>query len=132
MSALAMILTTAMAVPGDGPKKVSMEMEQRLDLSGEWFGTKDDGCVASDILLLPGRGTVCLGGCLVADPFVCFDRGHGVADVKWGSENFLGIYRQQGDIVIICFSATSRGRPTAFRSGDDRILFALHRIKSHK
>ncbi len=132
MSALAMILTAAMVVPGDGLEKVSGEMEQRLDLSGEWFGTRDDGCVASDILLLPGRGTVCVGGCGVADLFVCFDRGHGVADVKWGSEKFLGIYRQQGDSIIICFRAPSRGRPTAFRSGDDRILFTLHRIKSSK
>ena len=40
-SALAMILMTAMVVPGNGPEKVSgeVEQEQRLDLSGEWEGT---------------------------------------------------------------------------------------------
>lgn len=30
MSALALILTAAMVVPGDGPEKVSMEMVQEL------------------------------------------------------------------------------------------------------
>jgi hypothetical protein len=65
----------------------------------------------------------------VADPFVCFDRGHGVVDVKWGSERFLGIYRQQGDNVIICFSAPSRGRPATFHGGNGRILLTLHCVK---
>ena len=48
MSALAMILMTAMVVPGKGPEKVSMEMEQGLDLSEEWEGTieaRDQGIV---------------------------------------------------------------------------------------
>jgi hypothetical protein len=38
MSALAMILTAAMVVPGDGPEKVSGELcrMRRLDLRGEW------------------------------------------------------------------------------------------------
>lgn len=39
MSALAMILTAAIVVPGDVPEKVLGEIEQRLDLSGEWEGT---------------------------------------------------------------------------------------------
>ena len=37
-SALAMILTAAMAVPASGPEKVSGEVEQGLDLRGEWEG----------------------------------------------------------------------------------------------
>ena len=38
MSALAMILTAAMVVQGDGPEKVSGELSpmRRLDLRGEW------------------------------------------------------------------------------------------------
>ena len=39
MSALAMILTAVMAVPGNGPEKASGEIRQGLDLSGEWEGT---------------------------------------------------------------------------------------------
>ncbi|MGH7221633.1 MAG: hypothetical protein ACRELF_00220, partial [Gemmataceae bacterium] len=38
MSAVAMILTAAMVVPGSGPEMVSGEMEQGLDLGGEWKG----------------------------------------------------------------------------------------------
>jgi len=37
-SAFAMILMATMAVPGNGPEKVSEEVEQRLDVSGEWEG----------------------------------------------------------------------------------------------
>jgi hypothetical protein len=40
MSTLAMILTAAMAVPGDGSEKVSGELvEEKLDLRGQWRGT---------------------------------------------------------------------------------------------
>jgi hypothetical protein len=38
MSTLAIVLTAAMVVPGNGPEMVSWEMEQGLDLSGEWEG----------------------------------------------------------------------------------------------
>jgi hypothetical protein len=38
MSALAMILTAAMAVPRNGPENVSGEVEQGLDLREEWEG----------------------------------------------------------------------------------------------
>ena len=37
-SALAMVLMAAMTVPGNGPEKVSGEVEKRLDLRGEWEG----------------------------------------------------------------------------------------------
>jgi hypothetical protein len=37
-SALAMILTAAMAVPGNGPEKVSGEIEDGLNLGGKWEG----------------------------------------------------------------------------------------------
>src|SRR5262245_34117632 len=42
MSALMLILTAAMVVPGDGPEKVSGEVsekEQGLDLKGKWEGS---------------------------------------------------------------------------------------------
>lgn len=42
-SALAMILAVGMTVPGDVPKEGMGEIEERLDLSGKWEGTCEDG-----------------------------------------------------------------------------------------
>src|SRR5579875_2796846 len=51
MSALALILTAAMAVPGDGPEKMPGEIShKRLDLRGRWELVYDGRFSASEIM----------------------------------------------------------------------------------
>jgi hypothetical protein len=138
MSALAMILTAAMATPGDGAEKVSAVMVQRgLDLSGEWKGdfTSSNGKIfkgkmkESVFVLTPGeKPLIDLG------PKYITDEGNGRFAIGRGANGpvFVGIYKDEGDKLTICLCATQYGRPTKFKAGEGRGLLILHRVKPSK
>lgn len=142
MSALAMILTAAMAVPGDGPEKVSGEIaeQQRLDLRGEWKGklSKYDrkyGEIAAKVHLSGGRLKAednAKPDEFVADVPVSFiDEGDGKFRLRLDEDQlYLGIYRQEGDRLIACFG--DKHRPNEFKLTERRGLIILHRAKSRK
>lgn len=147
MSALAMILTAAMAVPGDGPEKVSGEIAeeaklQRLDLSGEWEGKWTYNGVTADVMLRDGE--LCRFACrcqqagLIREllPFTFIDEGRGKLRIHspWsGNGQSLGIYRQQSDKLVIYYRDAENGRPTAFRAaGEEHNTLIFHRVKSRK
>jgi hypothetical protein len=127
MSALAMILTAAMAVSGDGPERVSGETRQiKLDLRGEWKLEFDGGTLESlsrEELLRAlriqdmGEGKLRMAlpksykGDLVFIPYT-------------------GTYRQEKDRVVIHFRMVVEKTPTAFRDHFRRGCIILHRIKS--
>lgn len=122
MSALAMILTAAMAVPGDAPEKVSGEMvQQGLDLSGEWEGVWHDVSGAKqeiEITSFEGWGAV--------------DEGAGRVRFRDKSLSAYGIYEQRGDRLMICVALLGKPRPDKLQAGDGVQLFVLRRIKSKK
>jgi hypothetical protein len=138
MSALAMILTAAMAVPGDGPESVTGEVarSQPLDLRGEWRGTVRNyyglyatvqvggGRLKSEDKTMPGG--------FAADCPVSFtDEGNGQLRMRLNDDQiYLGIYRQEGDRLIACFSREHR--PSEFRLAEKQGLIILHRVKSRK
>jgi hypothetical protein len=135
MTALAMILAAGMAV-GSGPEKVSGEVEQGLDLRGEWEGTspcppKSD-CVVRFVknkLNIYDPSTKCSIG------FTVIDEGGGRLRLPLTRvRGLLGIYRYQDhDHLHICFSANETGhRPTSFHVGNDRMYLILHRVKPAK
>jgi len=133
MSALAMIVTAAMAVPGDGSEKVSAEMEQGLDLSGEWEGTFWDSeaknkkmwtAILSDEWLVVEQG-IDTRRML----WQMTDEGGGKVRVKLSGTVYLGIYRHESDRITIALRDSKRGRPFAFRFGDDQSLLILRRAK---
>jgi hypothetical protein len=99
-SALAIILAAGMAV-GNGPEKVSGEREQWLDLRGEWEGTLMHGIGQGSILIR--EGIWCLNNMT--------DEGRGELRVGRGESRWLGIYRQDGDRLIICNREARQGRP---------------------
>jgi hypothetical protein len=139
MSALAMILTAAMVVPGDGPKMESGEIEQGLDLSGEWEGLwiDDEG--------IRRKAKLSLSECrlegerLPGQPLGDIERTLvflGITDEGAGRiclrDSYLGIYCRDGCDHLICFRDNRKGRPTSFRGGDDQNLLILHRVKPRK
>ena len=139
-STLAMILTAAMAVPGNGPDKLSGEMKSTdsLDLSGEWQGVWKAGKAEYEVHQLGGRGVwsyrrVPKGkqGPAYLIPSIT-DEGEGRLKLTWVDDPCLGIYEQDGDCLIICFRDVRKGRATSFHAGDSQHLLILHRIKHHK
>jgi hypothetical protein len=133
MSTLVLVLTAAMMVPGDGPEKVSWEVEQKLDLSGEWEGTfwdsqsknKEGWTVKlSDDWLVFERG---------ADTYRMLwqmtDEGGGKVKLKLWRTVYVGIYRQESDRVLIALCDIKKARPVSFPLGDDQSFLILHRAK---
>lgn len=131
MTALAMILTAAMADPGNGPDRVSAEMEQGLDLSGEWEGTWEFHRRESfRIKLTPTEFHIDKGEstAILRNPII-FDEGKNKLRLR-GS---LGIYQQDGDRLLICVGGAGINQcPTSFRIGDGQSLLSLHRVKPRK
>jgi hypothetical protein len=140
-SALAMVLMAAMAIPGNGPEMVSAEMEQGLDLRGDWEGTckTSDGTDWEAQLHFPrfstrrGHLTLTAGGALNFQAVTLTDEGAGRLRITWSDGViFPGIYEQQDDRAVICFSRAERGYPTEFRGGDGQHLLILRRVKPRK
>ncbi len=134
MSVLAMILTAAMMVPGDGPEKVSGEMvQERLDLRGEWEAILFHGgkIVSGQARILRGllvtwEGKGGRGSFFWSD--VPVDEGKG----KFRIGDSLGIYQYDGNRLRICFDDGAGDRPTSFLPGKNRVYLILHRVKSSK
>ena len=136
-SALAMVLTAAMAVPANGPEKVSGEVEQGLDLRGEWEGLlwKEQG----DFIWVGYRDLVGVKGLSYREGelvyrrrFNVVDEGNGMLRATLGRMERLGIYQRQSDRLIICLRDAENGRPTSFKGGNGQHLLILHRVKPRK
>ncbi len=130
-SALAMILAAGMTVPGDVPKEATEEIEQRLDLNGEWEGTWDNGRkTKSPIVHLSGTRIS------FSEDDAAFSFEHRIVDEGGNklrfNDNRPSIYRQDGDRLDICIRWHGKGRPTSFRGGDGQVLLILHRVKPGK
>lgn len=122
MSALAMILTAAMVVPGDGPKYESAKIVQRLDLSGKWKGYCNPGLpIGEHEMNFKGWGVIDEGAGRVRLKLPSVD------GVSW---TVYGIYEQDGDRLKICFSIDGKSRPTRFDGGGDQYLYDIRRVKS--
>jgi hypothetical protein len=139
MSALAMILTAAMIVPGDGPKMVSGETKQRLDLSGVWVGEWKSGGSDRDTPLRVRlrKGVFVAKGDNWDRPdkikiTKVIDEGNGNIRFTLGLESCVGIYHQEADRLSICFCIVPQDRPTSFRPREYQWLFILHRVKRRK
>jgi hypothetical protein len=141
MSALAMILAAAMTVPGDGAEKVSAEIaaSQPLDLRGEWNGVWETGRVNYAVKHLV-EGEACSyqqipkgrwGPAYLIPKFV--DEGVGRLRLQWVEDGpCLGIYKQDGERLTICFRDARKGRPQSFRTDHGQNLLILHRVKPSK
>jgi hypothetical protein len=130
MSALAMILMAAMAVPGDGSEQVSAEtIEKRLDLRGRWelelVGYFQGACYSEEQL------------CRILH---VQDDGGGVLRLsmpKFGEHGLVfipcsGTYHQVGDLVVINFRVVAEKTPDSFRDNIPKGCLILHRVKSRK
>jgi hypothetical protein len=140
MSTLVIVLTAAMVAPGNGPKMELGEIaeSQRLDLRGEWVGV-----MKGTKGRLAGFDTFRLrcsdGQIEVMHPqtdqvvivLTAIDEGDGRFRLDNGRRDFLGIYRQCSDSVILCIRVPD-GRPASFWVGDRQHLLTLHRVKPHK
>jgi hypothetical protein len=140
MSALAMILTAAMMVPGDWPEKVSGEVRkpQQLDLRGEWRGIRKTEKDKYEVYASEGMGSLSCRrlpkgrqGPFYLSPRIT-DEGGGKLRLIWWDNPCLAIYEQDGDRLTICFRDARKGRPISFRSSDGHDLLILHRVKPRK
>ena len=129
MSALAMILTAAMAVPGSGPEKVSIDMERRLDLRGEWQGTlrtKQDEVyrVRIDRKLMLIESSEGITRAFSTSNLI--DEGCG----KLLYRGRLSLYRQEDNLLLICVGDANR-RPSSI-GVECGPTFVLRRVKPRK
>ena len=134
-SALAMVLAAAMAVPGNGPEKVSGELEQGLDLRGKWMGTAEGGSWRLQGKLQLGNGRIHLvGEPEVWHAYESIHEGEGRLSFSFrASPPRLGIYKWEDDDLLVCICTNPRGqRPTTFRASEDQCLLILHRVKPRK
>lgn len=143
MTAMAMILTAAMTVPGDGPEKVSGEIVQGLDLGGDFEGTwrHAGGWLMTATsthqpVLDETPGGIIIGempgGVLFIRHASITDEGKGRFRVTDNGVSFLGIYKQSEEQIILCFRPEKERYPTAFQGGKGQHLLILHRVKSRE
>ena len=139
-SALAMVLMAGMVVPGNGPEKVSGEVEQRLDLCGEWKGTweDDEGVVMRAFVSPAERGVDGVSILGTTDRrfryipvYALIDEGHGRLQMT-ANCGYFGIYKVRNDIIVIAFRLADEGYPVSFRGGNGQNLLILHRVKPRK
>lgn len=132
-SALVMILTAAMAVPGNGPEMVSAEMEQVLDLRGKWEGEWEDmQCQRFKARIEDGLLDLDYeGGDRRVMHIKITNKGQGRFCITLRGVNFLGVYRQDGNRMIFCLR-DPEDRPTYLWNGGAQARFILHRVKPRK
>ncbi|HEY7308374.1 MAG TPA: hypothetical protein VH643_03325 [Gemmataceae bacterium] len=139
-SALAMILTAAMAVPGNGSEKTSGETTDNLRFTGRWEGTltlcwQDNNenyiaAVLSDgVLTLHRRydGDPYSSSCVFSS-CVFTDTGKGTVRLRLGKSVYEGIYRIEREDILLCFKTTGK-RPSSFKVRAGTMLFTLRREK---
>jgi hypothetical protein len=135
-STLVMVLAAAMGVAGNGPENVSTEMEQTLDMRGEWRGTWH-GSHGGFVNVRFCEGTIELtedNGEGLGARVAFTDEGKGNFRLRIDDDDdrvYLGIYRQEGDRVIACLGGNRR--PRDFKPSERHdILFIVHRVKPRK
>ena len=137
-SALAMVLTAAMAVPASGPEKVSAEMEQGLDLRGEWEGVWWNASHEAGQVEWTRDGWITGKFSYNRFQYLHCDmiRDEGAGQFRYerfdGDREVFGIYRQDGDRLVLCIGRTGAGRPASFTPDDHRCLLILPRVKPRK
>ena len=138
MYTLVMALAASL-VMGNDPAAVSAETEQRLDLRGEWEGFMREaghGLYRAWISngVLTGRALNHPGVSITPLPVSrIVDERPGEVRLRWGARSqYLGIYEQEGERIVICYRHEQSGRPTSFRTGDGQHLLILHRVKPRK
>jgi hypothetical protein len=121
-----LVLMMAMAVPGNGPEMESGEIieDQRLDLRGEWRVTTDRTSFLGDFEFEAS-------GSEVVKEFDIRDEGNGRLRLKYAID-LLGIYKQQGDRIIITCAYVKDGWPTSFEKKEPYAHINLDRVKPRK
>jgi hypothetical protein len=68
----------------------------------------------------------------VSESWTISDEGAGRFHLMVDEVGHLGIYKQDGDRIVICYQTESKGRPMSFRAGDGQHLLILYRVKPGK
>jgi hypothetical protein len=77
------------------------------------------------------EGSDSFAGSLPVDSFL--DAGGGRFSLRpKDGPGYLGIFRQDGNLAVLCFRPTAEGYPTSFRGGDGQYLLTLRRVKPRK
>jgi len=123
-----LVLAAGMAVDS-GPEAVSAEEERGPDLRGEWAGTYwyQDQVAKAHLRV----GSLRLNGAngLIEMPMAVTDEGSGTVSVMLGGRAYPGIFKQEGDLVTLCFDRQKR--PTSFKA-EQAMLLTLYRVKPGK
>jgi len=134
MTAAMIALVAGLAV-ASGPERIPTEVKQTLDLRGYWEGTWHGVLPCgepgnSKARLKPGRLRLTAEqGAEWEGPCRFLDEGAG----KCRTTSYLGIYKWEGNRVIICLGApNSRQRPTGFGTDNYQNLLILKPAKPWK
>jgi hypothetical protein len=120
------------AAPGNVPEGISPDAEQPLRMSGKWVGPlKKDG--SRSCWEVSRRGPALyltlLEGNDLRTECTLVDEGSGRLRLEIPGATFLGIYRWEGDRVVMCFGVPCKGRPTFFHDADDQSVITLRRVR---
>src|SRR5690348_5162621 len=104
MSTLVLVMAAGMVL-GDGPERVSAEVEERLNLEGQWEGLWVDEKIGEYEMIFRGSQSPMT---LIARSYhfspLVIDEGAGKLTFRSGRWIELGIYQQDNDRLIICFN----------------------------
>ncbi len=131
MSTLVLVMAAGMAIPGDVPREAMEEIEQGLDLRGQWEGRLGIEPGSTPVASYKdGRLTVIRpdGPCSVAMKVI--DEGGGKCRCRLAGQEVLGIYQWQGEQLVLCIGRHEK-RPATFQI-EDGLLLILHRVKPSK
>lgn len=118
----------------ENPPKSSTKTGEKLDFSGAWEGTlhHSQGFRWPAILSRLRGGEIIVefpGGILTIPLASITDEGSGRFRVS-SNGDFLGIYKQSDEEIILCFRPEREGYPRVFRGGQGQMLLRLRRCKS--
>jgi hypothetical protein len=127
MSAFVMVLAAGMAV-GNGPEKVSGEVEPGLDLHGKWAGSIGiEPGFTPPASYEDGRLTVIRPDGPHSATLKLIDQGEGKCKCRIAGDEALGIYQWKGQQLVLCIGRHEK-RPSTFRL-EDGLLFTLRPVR---
>lgn len=107
--------------------------QAKLELNGDWEGSwrhAQGRLMPAGVSSLEGNDIIGImdGGYIFIRIASIRDEGSGRFRIAMG-QGFLGIYKQKGDRVVLCFRQAREGYPTLLRGGDGQHLIRLRRVK---